>query len=562
MAEQPKKAPAKKAAPKAASAASTPEEPIATLPRWRRIVAGFLVVIGCLLVPLSLSAVWVRNTLLDTDHYVATVGPLAESRNIQQGLADRLTTALFADGQVEQKIADALPPQAEVLAAPLSGGLETVANKAALGLIQSSRFQSLWDNVNRKAHAAVVEVLTGGGSRVSTKDGTVSINVEQIFTNVKQRLDDRGISLFDSVQLPAKYQSVVLFQSKTLEQVQEGVDLLQTLAWVLPFVLIACFAGAIALSGNRRRTIFRAGIGVALVVALQLAALKAGRSLYLDAITNAGLRRGSAGDVWDQVTSFLRTAGITTIVVALLVAIAAWIAGPSRVAGHIRNLWNRALAGAGAKADDADVATGSIAAFIARSKSALRIVGVAVALLILILWNHPTAGTVIGVAVLLLVYLALIEFLGARVRRRQRIHQGLIQVSPRLPRPSLDGVLNLVDVDAVLEHVDVNQLLDRIDVQRVLDRVDINELLDRVDVEALMAKVDVNALVGQVNVEELVQRTELGAIIADSTSGIAQRLLDSVRAQAVSLDHVSNVIVGRLLRRSADTPAGPPHFVA
>jgi hypothetical protein len=421
VAEQPKKAPAKQAPAKASPAreaaaaeptAPGPTAPGPTVPRWRRIIAGLLLVIGCVLVPVSLSAVWVRNTLLDADNYVETVGPLAESSNIQHGLADRITTALFADGKVQAKIADVLPPKAEVLAAPLSGGLETFVNSAALKLIQSDRFQTLWDNVNRKAHAAVVDVLTGGGSRVSTKDGTVEINVEQIFTNVKQRLDDRGISLFDSVQLPEKYQTVVLFQSETLEQVQGGVDLLQTLAWVLPVVLLICFAGAIALSSNRRRTIFRGGIGVALAVGIQLALLSAGRNFYLDAITKSGLRRGSAGDVWDQVTSFLRASGTTVIVLALVIALVAWIAGPSRVAGHIRNLWNRALAGAGGKADDADVATGSIASFIARSKNTLRGVGVGIAILILILWNHPTPGTVLGVGILLLVYLAVIEFLG------------------------------------------------------------------------------------------------------------------------------------------------------
>jgi hypothetical protein len=45
------------------------------VPRWRRIVGTILLVVGCVLVPLSLSAVWVRNTLLDTDNYVSTVGP-------------------------------------------------------------------------------------------------------------------------------------------------------------------------------------------------------------------------------------------------------------------------------------------------------------------------------------------------------------------------------------------------------------------------------------------------------------------------------------------------------
>ena len=203
-------------------------------PRWRRIVAAVLVAVGVLLVPVSMSAIWVRRTLLDTDQYVATVGPLARNSDIQHGLADRITTALFADGRVEKEIADVLPPRAEVIAAPISSGLEGVANGAALKLFQSDRFQTLWENTNRRAHTALVKVVTGGGSRISTKDGSVSVNLEQIFTNVKHRLDTRGITLFDSVQLPTKYRSVVLMQSKQLVEVQGLVDLLQKLAWVLP----------------------------------------------------------------------------------------------------------------------------------------------------------------------------------------------------------------------------------------------------------------------------------------------------------------------------------------
>jgi hypothetical protein len=247
------------------------ETPPQRVPRWRRIIAATLLVIGVVLVPVSMSAVWVRNTLLDTDNYVATVGPLAKNSDLQHGLADRLTTALFADGTAKKKIADALPSRAQVLVGPITTGLESATNAVALRLAQSDRFHTLWENVNRRAHPAVVKVLTGGGPRASTKGGTVSINLEQIFTNVKQRLDARGITVLDNAQLPAKYKNFVLFQSDTLEQVQGGVDLLQTLAWVLPFVALLCVGGAIALSSNRRRTIQRVGIWVAVAVGIQLA---------------------------------------------------------------------------------------------------------------------------------------------------------------------------------------------------------------------------------------------------------------------------------------------------
>jgi len=409
MAEQPKKAVAEKAvAEKAApkKAAPVTETPAVAVPRWRRIVAATLLVIGVILVPLSMSAIWVRATLLDTDQYVATIGPLAGNSDIQHGVADRVTTALFADGKVEKQVADVLPKRADILAAPITGGLQTFAKTATLTLVQSDRFQTLWENVNRRAHTAVVAVLTGDTSRVSTKDGTVSVNIEEIVNNVKKRLDARGISLFNSVELPQKYQTVVLFQSKELESVQGLVDLLQTVAWVLPFIALLCFAGAIALSSNRRRTVMRLGIWVAVVVALQLALLSVGRNFYLDAITNAGARRGSAGAVWDQLTSFLRQSGTTLVVLGLVIAIGAWVMGPSHLATRIRGFWTKALGG------DSDVEAGPVATFVARSKTPLRVAGCGVAFAILIIWNHPKPGTVVGVAVLLLVYLAVIEFIG------------------------------------------------------------------------------------------------------------------------------------------------------
>ena len=225
--------------------------------------------------------------------------------------------------------------------APVANGVQTVVDRAALRFAESDRFETLWENANRRVHAAVVNVLTGGGSRVSTEDGTVAINTAQIIDNVKAKLDARGITVFDDVDPPAGNQEFVLFQSEDLTKVQGLVDLLQTLAWVLPFVALACFAAAIGLSGNRRRTIQRGAIGVAFAVALELVLLKAGRNLYLDAVTTKKSTPGAAGSVWDQLTSFLRTAGLTVIALALVIAFAAWVVGPSSAATSFRGWWHR-----------------------------------------------------------------------------------------------------------------------------------------------------------------------------------------------------------------------------
>lgn len=385
-------------------------------PRWRRVVGALLLVVGCVLVPISLSAVWVRNTLLDTDQYVSTVGPLASNPEVQQALADRITNAVMTRVDVEEKVTDALPPSADFLAAPIAGAVRSRTNEAALRVVESDRFATLWENANRRAHPLVVDVLTGGGSRVSTENGTVAINTEQIFENIKAKLDAKGITVFDDVTLPAKSQQFVLFQSETLAQVQGLVDLLQTLAWVFPVLALACFAGAIGLSKRRRRTIERGAIGVAIAVAVELALLKTGRNLYLDAVTTKKSTPGAAAAVWDQLTSFLRTSGITVIVLALLIAFAAWVVGPSSAATSLRGWWHRALGRTGGSPDQD---AGPVETFVARSKPMLRGVGIAIAFIVLIVWNNPTALTVLVIAVVLVVYLAIIEFLGRSARTEQ-----------------------------------------------------------------------------------------------------------------------------------------------
>jgi hypothetical protein len=385
-----------------------PERRVSDVPRWRRIVGTILLIIGCVLVPVSLSAVWVRNTLLDTDNYVATVSPLASDPHVQQAVATRVTDALYDNADVQAKIADALPTRAAFLAEPVANGVHDAIERATLRLAQTDRFETFWERANRRAHEAFVNVLTGGGSRVSTENGAVAVNVGQIVDNVKAKLDAKGITIFDDVEVPADKQQLVIVQSDSLEQVQGLVDLLQTLAWVIPFVALACFAGAIGLSGNRRRTIQRGALGVAFAVAVELALLKAGRNLYLDAVTTKKSTPGAASAVWDQLTSFLRTAGLTTLALALVIAFAAWVVGPSSAATTVRGWWNRALGRSGGDAATA----GPVATFVDRNKSVLRGIGVAIAFLVLIAWNHPTALTVLGIGLIVVVYLVILELIG------------------------------------------------------------------------------------------------------------------------------------------------------
>ena len=131
----------------------------------------------------------------------------------------------------------------------------------------------------------MVAVLKGEGTeRIATEDGMIVLKIGPIVERVAQALSDRGITLFDDVDGQRANREVVIFSSEDLTKVQGLVDLLDTLAWVLPVVTLVVFAAAIALSANRRRTILRGALGIALAIGIVLTLFNLGRRLYLDAL--------------------------------------------------------------------------------------------------------------------------------------------------------------------------------------------------------------------------------------------------------------------------------------
>ena len=58
--------------------------------------------------------------------------------------------------------------------------------------------------------------------------------------------------------------------------------------------------------------------------------------------------------------------------------------------------------------------------------------------------------------------------------------------------------------------------------------------------------------------DALVEQTDLGAVIARSSGGMASEGLDAIRSQAVGLDQFVDRWVQRLLRRKQPGPSAPP----
>jgi hypothetical protein len=380
---------------------------------WRRIGAVILIVLASVLAPISTLGVWLRNTVTDTDRYVETIEPLVDDPAIQSFVAARVTQRLFEEVDVQSAVAEALPERATFLSGALTSGLQTVVTEAANRLIASDQFQELWVAANRLAQEQLVAVLTGEPSGViTTKDGVVSLDLSGIASAVVTQLRERGIDLFDSVNLQPGEFTIQLFQSDLITRVQVAFDAFDTLATVLPWITILLFAGGILLFPNRRRGAVWAAVGLSLGMAFLLLALAIGRTIYLGAIPSADIPQDVAATMFDTLVRFLRQGARALLAVGVVALLVLIVMGPGRNARRLRAGVARMLGRVGDEASERGVDFGPVGQWIGGNLTALRIAVAIVAAVVLVVWEQPTATVVFVVALVGLLVLGLIEILG------------------------------------------------------------------------------------------------------------------------------------------------------
>jgi hypothetical protein len=181
---------------------------------------------------------------------------------------------------------------------------------------------------------------------------------------------------------------------------------------VLPILALLLIGLGVYLAPNHRRALVGAGLGFAASMLVLGAALVIFRSVYLNSVPNSVLPSDAAAALFDTFVRFIKDALRTLLVVGLVVAVAAFLTGPSVTAVGTRRAFASGLGWVRRGGERAGVTTGPAGTWTFAHRKALRIGAVALAALLFVFWGRPTALVVILIAVLLLAVLGLIELIG------------------------------------------------------------------------------------------------------------------------------------------------------
>jgi hypothetical protein len=391
-------------------------------PGWRAPVAATLIVVGCLLAPLSVLAVWTANQVSDTGRYVANVEPLIHDPAIQNALTDKITNQVtsnihvtaYTDQAAALLTSKGLPRVGALLktfAPSISSAVTGFIHSAVHKLVTSPQFARAWVKANTVAHKELVIALSGqGNGTVGISNGQVTLDLGPFITTVKQDLVKRGFTLANSI--PAIHPTFALFSAKYLVKARNAYRLINDLKYVLPILSVLLLGLGVYIARGHRRALIGAGLGLAGSMLLLGAGLLIFRGVYLNSVPASVLPADAAAALFDTFVRFIKQGLRTILVLGLVVAAGAFLVGPSVTAVKTRAGFASALGWVRAEGAHAGLRTGPVGTWTYTHKTALRISAVALAALIFVFWGRPTALVVIGITIVLLVVLGLIELIG------------------------------------------------------------------------------------------------------------------------------------------------------
>ena len=326
--------------------------------RLRGIIAAVLVALTILLTFVTVPSAWGRRTALNTDHYVALVGPLAKDPAVQAFLATKITDQVMEAINVPQILSNVLPPKAAILAGPIGSALSGFVHDKVLEFLQTDTFAQLWADANRFAHEQVLAILDGKGDTISVKDGVVFLNLLPLVNAALSTIQTAASGLVGNlplpdisvtepspeaiaklesalgIQLPDNFGAIPVYNSNDLKSLQVGVRTFERLVYLLIALIVIFFALALVVSTRRRRTLLQLTVGMALATVLVRRLAIAGTNHIVSGAQPAS--QSAVRAVADDLIASLKSYSAWILWIAFIVLLVALVTGPYPWARSLR----------------------------------------------------------------------------------------------------------------------------------------------------------------------------------------------------------------------------------
>ncbi|HVD64883.1 MAG TPA: hypothetical protein VNC14_11355 [Lapillicoccus sp.] len=403
---------------------------------WRVVLAVLLMALATVLAPAAVVAGWARIQLTSADTFVDTFAPLADDPNVQGLVRDQAVAAINNAVDIPGLTNDVftgldqlnLPPRAasalKLLQTPVTEGIQSFINSSISNVVASSAFRDLWRQGLLTAHDGLVGLqgdLDGPNRAVTVSDtGEIGVQLQPIIAAVKARLVARGVGF--AANIPDINKVIVVAKTDAVPKIRTAYALAVGAGTWLPFVVLALFVGAVFAAMQRRRAVVIAAICLAAAMLVTALALGVGRIFVTNAVSPDLIPAAAADAIYTQSLTLLRSSVLAIGALAVFVAVVAWFAGPRGQAARLRRLVVDGATASRQAAEARGVTTGRIGEWIGSQARTIRVVIAVLAAAVILLLRPLSFSDVVWVAVIAVVAVLLVLFLG---RPRAEVMPGL-----------------------------------------------------------------------------------------------------------------------------------------
>lgn len=376
--------------------------------RLRKVTAVFLVAVFALTFVASGVGIWLHRNTLNDDVWNERVVPLGKDPDVQKALAAWTTRELMKTVNPKALFQEALPDgRAQILAVPLTSALEGFVSDKVDEFYASDRFEELWTAAATQAHDAAIRTLRGQTPAVVADGDKITINLIPLINAVLAEILDAAPGLVGSdVKLPkitvddvplvarqklAKalgvknlgddFGTFTVYDGGKLSAAQQAVKIFDKVVPLATLLALFSFAGALAVSTRRRRTLLQL-LGVAAVACIAIRRICFMLQDDVTTLVKIEVNRPAVETIVGTFVNPLTASAATVLWVIAIAAAITILTGPygwvRRLRSSIAGLFGAATTAVGNRAND-----DATLAWVVEHVDGLRIAGYALGALLL-----------------------------------------------------------------------------------------------------------------------------------------------------------------------------------
>lgn len=259
-----------------------------------------------LLVPLSVTGIWVRQVIVDKSTFVSALDEVPADPDVQDAIVAIVGNAASSRLTVDWPTfvtSTVSSPTIQRQLLSLDPDVRGFVEDQTRAVLEDPAFRPTWTSIIEAVHPMLLNLVRGSDSVGASDD--IELNISPVYNALVAHLATQGIDV--TRVLPAEIDDLTLtvYEPSSLHTIQRYGRLIDR--WAIPLAVVAVILGALVVVTSRRKML--AGAVLGLTVLISMAASLFGLTVVLGRVLNRSLdpaQRDAALAIVRELTGLLR----------------------------------------------------------------------------------------------------------------------------------------------------------------------------------------------------------------------------------------------------------------